>query len=191
MPAFRVLGPLEVDADDGTTIALGGARQRAVLAVLLLRAGEVVSKESLITSIWGESPPKAAVTALQNSIVALRRALGPDLLRWKPPGYVLEVNGGSLDLRQFEQLRREAAGREPPDRARLLREALDLWRGRRSPSSRTSPSATTSAISRSSACSRERSGSTRSSNPGGTRSSSPSSSRSSRSTGAVSGSSSS
>ena len=129
MPAFRVLGPLEVDADDGTTIALGGARQRAVLAVLLLRAGEVVSKESLISSIWGESPPKAAVTALQNSIVALRRALGPDLLRWKPPGYVLEVNGGSLDLQQFEQLRREAAGREPPDRARLLRQALDLWRG--------------------------------------------------------------
>jgi DNA-binding SARP family transcriptional activator len=129
MPAFRVLGPLEVDADDGTTIALGGARQRAVLALLLLRAGEIVSKESLIASIYGESPPKAAVTALQNSIVALRRALGPDLVRWKPPGYVLEVNGGSLDLRQFEQLRRQAAGREPPERARLLRQALDLWRG--------------------------------------------------------------
>jgi DNA-binding SARP family transcriptional activator len=129
MPAFRVLGPLEVDADDGTTIALGGARHRAVLALLLLRAGEVVSTESLITSIWGESAPKTAATSLQNSIVALRRALGPNLLRTKPPGYVLEVNGDSFDLRQFEHLRQAAAGKEPPERARLLRQALDLWRG--------------------------------------------------------------
>jgi len=129
MPAFRVLGPLEVETDDGRSIEIGGGRQRAVLAVLLLRAGEVVSKESLITSIWGETPPKAAVTALQNAIVALRRALGPDLLRTKAPGYVLEVNGGSFDLREFEQLRRQAAGREAPERANLLRQALDLWRG--------------------------------------------------------------
>jgi DNA-binding SARP family transcriptional activator len=130
MPAFRVLGPLEVDADDGTAIALGGARQRAVLTVLLMRAGEVVSTDSLITSVWGESPPKAALTALQNAVMGLRRALGPNLLRTKAPGYVLDVNGGSLDLRRFEELRREAAGQAPEERARLLREALDLWRGR-------------------------------------------------------------
>jgi len=129
MPAFRVLGPLEVDADDGTAIVLGGARQRAVLALLLLRAGQVVSTEYLITSIWGESAPKTATTSLQNSISALRKALGPNLLRTRPPGYVLEVNGASFDLSQFEHLRSEAVGREPLERARLLREALDLWRG--------------------------------------------------------------
>jgi len=129
MPLFRVLGPLEVQADDGSPIALGGAKQRAVLAVLLLRAGEVVSTDFLTTSIWGENAPRTATTSLQNSISALRKALGAGLLRTKPPGYVLDVNGDSLDLRRFEHLVREAVGREPADRALLLREALDLWRG--------------------------------------------------------------
>jgi DNA-binding SARP family transcriptional activator len=129
MPAFRVLGPLEVDADDGTAIALGGARQRAVLALLLLRGGQVVSSEFLINAIWGESAPKTATTSLHNSISGLRKALGPNVLRTRPPGYVLEVNGASFDLKRFELLRSEAVGREPLERARLLREALDLWRG--------------------------------------------------------------
>jgi len=129
VPRFRVLGPLEAEADDGSPIVLGAARQRAVLTVLLLRAGEVVSTDFLITSIWGETPPRTATTSLQNSIAALRRALGPDLLRTRPPGYVLDVNGGSLDLREFEQLIRDAVGREPSERARLLRSALELWRG--------------------------------------------------------------
>jgi DNA-binding SARP family transcriptional activator len=129
MPRFRVLGPLEVDADDGTPVALGGARQRAVLAVLLLRAGEVVSTDFLITSVWGETAPRTATTSLQNAISALRKALGANVLRTKPPGYVLDVNGEALDLRRFESLLREAAGREPAERAKLLREALDLWRG--------------------------------------------------------------
>jgi DNA-binding SARP family transcriptional activator len=129
MARFRVLGPLEAESDDGSPIVLGGARQRAVLTVLLLRAGEVVSTDFLITSIWGETPPKTATTSLQNSIAALRRALGPNLLLTRPPGYVLQVNGGYLDLREFEHLVRDAAGREPSERARLLRSALELWRG--------------------------------------------------------------
>jgi DNA-binding SARP family transcriptional activator len=130
MLAFRLLGPLEVDAGDGSPIELGSARQRAVLALLLLRAGEVVSTDSLIKSIWGEHPPRTAATSLQNSIAALRRVLGPELVRTRPPGYVLDLAGHSFDLRRFEELRREAAGEEPLRRARLLREALDLWRGR-------------------------------------------------------------
>jgi DNA-binding SARP family transcriptional activator len=132
MPFFRVLGPLEAVTDEGARIDLGGPRARAVLAVLLLRAGHVVSVDSLIASIWGESAPKAATASLQNSISALRKALGPggpDLLRRQPPGYLLDVNGTSLDLAHFEHLRADAAGAEPLARARLLREALDLWRG--------------------------------------------------------------
>ena len=129
MPHFRVLGPLEVEREDGTPVTLGGARQRAVLTVLLLRAGEVVSTDFLIDAIWGEDAPRTATTSLQNSISALRKALGSELVRTKPPGYVLDLNGDSLDLRRFEQLVREAAGKEPADRAELLREALGLWRG--------------------------------------------------------------
>jgi DNA-binding SARP family transcriptional activator len=129
MPDFRVLGPLEVDADDGTTIAVGGARQRAVLALLLLRAGEVVSTDFLTRSIWGEAAPKHATASLQNSISSLRRSLGTELLVTRPPGYVLAVNGDRLDLRRFQRLRADATGREPLERAALLREALDLWRG--------------------------------------------------------------
>ena len=129
MPHFRVLGPLEVEGDDGTAIALGGAKPRAVLTVLLLRAGEVVSTDFLIDAVWGDEPPRTAPTSLQNSIVALRKALGPELLRTKPPGYVLDVNGDSLDLRRFEHLVHEAAGKDPAERAALLREALGLWRG--------------------------------------------------------------
>ena len=129
MPSFAVLGPLEVLADDGTPIALGGAKQRLVLAALLLRAGEVVSTDSLVDALWKDDVPRTAMTSLQNAISALRKALGPELVVTKPPGYMLAVDGDSLDLRRFERLMREAGGREPADRARLLREALDLWRG--------------------------------------------------------------
>jgi DNA-binding SARP family transcriptional activator len=132
MAVFRVLGPLEVVGDDGVSIALGGPRQRAVLALLLLRAGEIVSSDFLITSIWGETAPKTAPTSLQNSISGLRKAFGEkgaELLRTRRPGYVLELNGSAFDLRHFEQLRAQAAGCEPLERARVLREALDLWRG--------------------------------------------------------------
>jgi DNA-binding SARP family transcriptional activator len=133
VPFFRILGPLEISQDDGAPIELAAPKQRAVLAVLLLRAGQVVSTDFLIDAVWGETPPKAALASLQNTISAVRKALGPtgqSLLRTLPTrSYVLDVNGDSLDLRQFEHLRAEAVGQEPADRARLLRRALDLWRG--------------------------------------------------------------
>ena len=129
MTSFALLGPLEVVADDGTPIPLGGAKQRLVLAALLLRAGEVVSTDFLVDALWGDAAPRTAATALQNAISALRKLLGPELLLTRAPGYVLAVAGDALDLHRFERLMREAAGREPADRARLLREALDLWRG--------------------------------------------------------------
>jgi DNA-binding SARP family transcriptional activator len=130
MTRFRVLGPtLEVEGDDGAQIAIGAPRHRAVLAVLLLRAGTVVSTEHLIDTVWGEDPPKAVVAALQNAVAALRRALGASLVRLQAPGYVLDLNGGSLDLLEFEQLVRDANGKKPDERAAILRRALDLWRG--------------------------------------------------------------
>ena len=129
MPRFRILGPLEVLADDGTPIPLGGAKLRAVLSVLLLRAGEVVSTDFLIEAIWGGNAPRTAPTSLQNSISALRKALGADVVVTRAPGYMLASNGDSIDLHHFERLVREAAGQEPAERARLLGEALALWRG--------------------------------------------------------------
>jgi len=127
---FQVLGPLEATTDDGTPIPLGGTRQRAVLTLLLLRANEVVSTEYLVDALWGERPPPTAKASIQNSISALRRLVGSDMLVTKPPrGYKLELESDSLDLHRFERLVRDAAGREPAERALLLREALDLWHG--------------------------------------------------------------
>jgi DNA-binding SARP family transcriptional activator len=129
VPEFRILGPLEVVADDGAQIALGGQRQRAVLAVLLLNANHVVSTEFLIDALWGEQPPRTATTSLQNAISALRRLIDPRLLLTQPPGYRLSVDPESTDIGRFDRLVASARGVEPEERADRLREALALWRG--------------------------------------------------------------
>jgi DNA-binding SARP family transcriptional activator len=129
VPQFRLLGPLEVADDDGQPLPLGGQKHRAVLAVLLLRAPEVVSTEFLVDAIWGERAPPTATTSLQNSISALRKLLGPELLRTRAPGYVLEVEPDAIDLGRFERLVREARSLDAAERAATLRTALDLWRG--------------------------------------------------------------
>jgi DNA-binding SARP family transcriptional activator len=126
---FRILGPLEV-VSGGQALALGGTKQRLLLASLLLRAGEVVSVDRLIDALWGAAPPKEAANALQYHVSRLRKLLGDgDTVVTRDPGYVLRLDGHELDLVRFEALVDEAeAG--PPDRAaRLLREALALWRG--------------------------------------------------------------
>ena len=125
---FRILGPLDV-IDGGAPVQLGGRNQRALLTLLLLRANETVSTERLVDDLWGENPPRTATTSLQNTIVQLRKLLGPECLRTRPPGYVLDVRPEQLDLTRFEQLVRDARAAEPAERARLLREALALWRG--------------------------------------------------------------
>src|SRR5436305_10153015 len=129
VPEFRILGPLEVLAADGEPLALGGLKQRAVLALLLLRANHVVSTDFLIDSLWGANPPRTATTSLQNSISALRKLLGPDVLLTRAPGYQLVVGPESSDLARFERLVEEARGLEAEERADRLREALALWRG--------------------------------------------------------------
>jgi DNA-binding SARP family transcriptional activator len=126
---FRMLGPLEVLAADGEPLVLGGQKQRAVLALLLLRANQVVSTEFLVDALWGEHPPRTATTSLQNSISALRKLLGPDVLATRPPGYRLAVEPESVDLYRFERLVASARGLDPEERSERLGEALALWRG--------------------------------------------------------------
>jgi DNA-binding SARP family transcriptional activator len=118
---FRILGPLEVE-DDGRLIPVGGTKQRALLASLLLHANEVVSRDRLIDELWGASPPETAPTALQVHVSQLRKALGRDLILTQPPGYLIRVSDGELDLHRFEQLVAAARAEEPVHAARVLRE---------------------------------------------------------------------
>lgn len=126
---FRILGPLDVADDRLESIPIAGQKQRALLAILLLRANEVVSRERLVEELWGEQPPKTATASLQNSISQLRKLLGPGRLVTKPPGYVLRVEADELDLHRFERALREARELAPDERAAALEQALALWRG--------------------------------------------------------------
>lgn len=129
---FRVLGPLEV-SEHGRPIPLGGLRQRAVLAHLLVRANTVVSTDQLIDYVWGDGAPDGARNALQSYVSRLRSALGHrDRLQWRDPGYLLKVEPGELDSLRFEGLLRQGRGAlavDPEQTAVLLEEALELWRG--------------------------------------------------------------
>ena len=126
---FRILGPLEVVEDD-SPIALGGARRRALLALLLTRANEVVSTDRLIDELWGERPPENAANALQYHVSRLRKLLGgPEAIITREPGYLIQVGPDELDLLRFERLVEEGQRSSPEAAARLLRDALALWRG--------------------------------------------------------------
>jgi predicted ATPase/DNA-binding SARP family transcriptional activator len=137
---FRLLGPLEVWAG-GENLPLGGAKQRAALAVLLVHANEPVAADQLIDALWGERPPGTAKTALQGYITQLRRLLEPsrkkraagEVLVTTAAGYVLCVAEGALDCDRFEALAargHEALGEGRPVRAAdSCGSALALWRG--------------------------------------------------------------
>jgi DNA-binding SARP family transcriptional activator len=125
---FRILGPLEV-VDERGPVRLRAAKQRALLAILLLHRNEVVSADRLIDELWGDRPPKTARKTLQMHVSHLRRVLPPGVLRTESPGYVLTVEPGELDLDRFEALVNQARSAAPATAARLLREALALSRG--------------------------------------------------------------
>ena len=125
---FRLLGPLEVVVD-GSVVPLAGRRQRALLALLLLQANEVVSADRLVDRLWGETPPKEPLNALQFHVSRLRRVLPPSVLVTRAPGYLLRLTDAELDLARFERLTAAAGEAPPAEAARLLREALGLWRG--------------------------------------------------------------
>jgi DNA-binding SARP family transcriptional activator len=129
---FRVLGPLEV-LEHGVSLALGGVKQRAVLAILLLHRGEVVSSERLIDELWGERPPATAAKTLQGYVSHLRKALGAGVLETHGHGYRLTVGPDQVDVDRFERLAAEGgvalSDGDRVDAAERLRRALGLWRG--------------------------------------------------------------
>lgn len=133
---FRILGPLEVD-DGDRPVPLPSGRGRALLALLVLHAGEVVSAERLVDDLWGETPPPTAPTALQGLVSALRKRLEPSrrpgevpgVLGTRPPGYVLAIDPDDVDANRFRRLLEEAGGLPASERAAQLHRALSLWRG--------------------------------------------------------------
>jgi WD40 repeat protein/DNA-binding SARP family transcriptional activator len=131
---FGILGPLEVTAASSGPVALGGARARALLAVLLLHANEPVSAERLAVALWGDDAPPGAIKTVQVHMSRLRKALGDaEVVETTPAGYRLRVLPGELDAQRFDELvdrgRRALADGQPELAASLLHEALGLWRG--------------------------------------------------------------
>ena len=129
---FRILGPLEAVGESGT-LPLGAAKQRAVLAVLLLHANRVVSRDRLVDAVWDADPPETATTALQVYVSGLRKVLGAERLVTRAPGYLLAVEPGSTDIERVEALAAEAHGLLSAGDAGAARErlvaALATWRG--------------------------------------------------------------
>ena len=134
---FRLLGALEVSAN-GAVADLGPPKQRALLAILLLHAGEIVPIDRLIDLLWGESAPRTAAHSIQIYVSDLRRALeslggGRQVLATRAPGYQLETDPETIDARRFERLVEEGTRQlregDPDGGAEALRTALRLWRG--------------------------------------------------------------
>src|SRR5262245_40691391 len=125
---FRILGPLEAVDDGGMPLPLGGGRQLALFALLLLNANEVVSADRLVDELWSDQPPATAEKIVRNYVSLLRKQLG-DRLAHRTPGYVLRVEPGELDSERFETLVREAREQPPAAAASTLRQALALWTG--------------------------------------------------------------
>ena len=133
---LRILGPVELIGPAGP-VRLGAAQERRLLAMLGLHLGEAVSQDRLAEALWGEHAPRSATNALQNYVLRLRRALqhadGVQIVT-DPTGYRLEAPADAVDARLAERLiaegREATAAGDPATAARLLREALALWRGR-------------------------------------------------------------
>jgi len=124
---FRILGPLEVVTTEGPVV-VSGAKERAVLAYLLLHTGEVVRTDRLIDELWGEEPPDSARKSLQVRVANLRKAVGAQSVLTRPSGYSVGPHDG-LDLERFQNLLEAAGTAAPAESAELLREALGVWRG--------------------------------------------------------------
>jgi DNA-binding SARP family transcriptional activator/tetratricopeptide (TPR) repeat protein len=126
---LSILGPLEV-RDGERLLSLPRKKHRALLALLALRAGELVSTDALVEELWGARPPKTAREALHNYVSQLRKQLGADVIETREPGYVLHVEPDDLDLLRFQRLAEEARRADSAEqRAAKLTAALALWRG--------------------------------------------------------------
>ncbi len=129
---FRILGLLEVAREAGA-VQVSGRKHRALLAVLLVHANQVVSADRLVEALWNESPPPSAANTLQGYVSHLRRAVGSGLILTRPPGYLLAVERAAVDAGRFERLvvegRAARAAGDPARAARLLEDGDRLWRG--------------------------------------------------------------
>src|SRR5215468_10002321 len=133
---FRLLGPFEV-VRDGTPAGIGAARQRTVLATLLLASNRTVAVSRLIEALWDEDPPRTAKSQVHICVSALRRQLsdagGTSPIATRPSGYLISVPDDAVDVRRFEILVAEgaaaAAQQSPEEAVQRLRAGLALWRG--------------------------------------------------------------
>jgi DNA-binding SARP family transcriptional activator/ABC-type branched-subunit amino acid transport system substrate-binding protein/streptogramin lyase len=132
---YRILGPLVVLSGD-RELPLGALKDKTVLAVLLLHANEVVSRQRLIDELWGELPPPTAVKAVNGYVSQLRKALGENgsgPIATRPPGYAIELAADQLDALRFAELTDEARARanakQPEHASAIYADALALWRG--------------------------------------------------------------
>ena len=134
---YRILGPLEV-VDGGRVVSLGGPKQRAVLAMLLLDVGRVVSVDRLVEGVWGDDAAESSQSTLQVYVSNLRKVLEPtkgehSVLIGRRPGYLLDVEPDSVDALRFERLlseaRKDLANERHGHAARVFAQALGLWRG--------------------------------------------------------------
>jgi DNA-binding SARP family transcriptional activator len=137
---FEILGEVRV-LRAGTAVDLGPAKQRAVLAVLLVQAGRPVPTHQIVDAVWGDDPPENGVNVVQKYVAGLRRVLDPDraprtpgeLIALTGNGYLLRVAGGALDAEEFTTAVNRAATERTAGRlveaAEILRKALALWRG--------------------------------------------------------------
>jgi DNA-binding SARP family transcriptional activator len=142
---FGILGPVQVFGERADMrITPAGAKQRALLGTLVVKAGQVVSSDRLVDELWGEHPPANAANALQSHIARLRRLLpvpapgsgsGESHYEWlvtRPLGYALRLGRSGTDAQRFHHLTargRSLAATDPARSAEVLREALALWRG--------------------------------------------------------------
>jgi DNA-binding SARP family transcriptional activator len=142
---FKILGPLEV-YDNGRALTLGGAKQRALLAILLLHANEVVPAERLLEDLWGDRQPSSGAKALHVFVSQLRKVIGEDRLLTRTPGYVFRLDPDELDATRFQRLREQAERQSRVRRARpsarhcrsgaVLHSRTSRTRASRSPKSR-------------------------------------------------------
>ncbi|WP_369367294.1 BTAD domain-containing putative transcriptional regulator [Streptomyces sp. CG4] len=130
---YRLLGTTQVLRPDGTAVPVGGARLRALLGVLALRAGRTVPAAVLVDEVWGADPPADAVGALQALVGRLRRTLGADAVASAEGGYRLTAAPDDVDLTRFERLTGDGLAAlgdgDPAKAAAVLDDALALWRG--------------------------------------------------------------
>jgi DNA-binding SARP family transcriptional activator len=128
---YQVLGLIELSSGDGS-VRLGGPKQRAVLALLLLNANRVVSERQFLAMVWGDDPPLSVRGQLQMYVSQLRKLIGEPVIMRRPPGYLIQVRPGELDLDVFDEAVRRAEPRtrwrDSPRRSRCGE--VPRWVGR-------------------------------------------------------------